>query len=214
MKTMTPPNMADKAMLFVPRLQVARIVPLEAVDPEFRTREEERIMNKIGFAPIMGGNKSGYEISTEGQVALVAATAKTILGCRAPAQFGTDLQAFWIGFDGTDSAQAPVFIELGSATFATNAPGTASTSVTVQQQYGQPITAGFTAAKAWTTEPTVITVSGKPYSLTPFGGTYDYDYPQGRTPDTAVSVGWVLRCTVPTGGAGVNARAGMIIERA
>lgn len=153
--------------------------------------------------------KAGYSITTGGTVALVTATVKTILGVSAPSAFGVDLTHCEIAFDGTSVTAAPVLVELCAATFATNAPGTASTPVTVNQAYGRPIAAGFTAAKTWTTEPTVLTVI-REHLLTPFGGLEIYDFPLGTSPDSAVSQGFVLRCTAP---AGVNARATMGFER-
>src|SRR5215207_1267013 len=101
--------------------------------------------------------KSGYITSTEGAVALSAATAKSILGVTAPASFGVDLLGFSVSFDGVTASAVPVLIELCYATFATNAPGTNSTSTTVDQTHGRSITAGFISAKNWTTEPTVLT---------------------------------------------------------
>lgn len=154
--------------------------------------------------------KSGYTTSTEGAVALSAATAKSILGVMAPAQFGVDLKKLRAAFDGVTSSAVPVLVELCYATFATNAPGTNSTSTTVDQVYGRSITAGFTGAKNWTTEPTVLTPIDE-WLLTPTGGLVIYDFPLGDTPDSAVSNGFVIRCNAP---ATVNVRATMWVERA
>lgn len=153
--------------------------------------------------------KAGYGTSTEGAVALSAATAKSILGVSAPAQFGVDLKKLRIAFDGVTASAVPVLVELCYATFATNAPGTNSTSTTVDQVYGRSVTAGFTAAKAWTTEPTVLTPIDE-WLLTPNGGLVIYDFPLGDTPDSAVSNGFALRCNAP---ATVNVRASLWFER-
>jgi hypothetical protein len=153
--------------------------------------------------------KAGYITSTEGAVALSAATAKSILGVAAPSSFGVDLKKFRVAFDGVTASNVPVLIELCYATFATNGPGTNSTSTTVDQMYGRSITAGFTAAKNWTTEPTELTPLEE-WLLTPAGGTIVYDYPLGDTPDTAVSNGFVLRLNAP---ATVNVRATFLFER-
>lgn len=142
--------------------------------------------------------KAGYKASTEGYVALSAAATKTVLGVVAPAQFGVDLKKIRIGFNGTSATAEPVRVELCYATFATNAPGTNSTSVTVTQGYGRSITAGFTAAKNWTAEPTVLTVLDE-WPLTPAGGLVIYDFPLGDTPDSAVSQGFAIRCITVTG---------------
>lgn len=153
--------------------------------------------------------KAGYGTSTEGAVALAAATAKSILGVSAPSQFGADLISFSVGFDGVTASAVPVVVELCYATFATNAPGTASTSTTVDQLYGRAITVGFTAAKNWTTEPTVLTPLHE-FLLTPAGGLVIRDFPIGQTPDSAVSNGFVIRCNAP---AVVNVRADLKFER-
>src|SRR5258708_2157362 len=94
--------------------------------------------------------KAGYSAPIGAAVALVAATAKTVLGVLAPAQFGVDWTSWSIAFDGVSATNTPVLVELCACTFATNPPGTNSTTITVQQDYGRAIVAGFTAAYAWT----------------------------------------------------------------
>lgn len=150
--------------------------------------------------------KAGYSASTEGAVALAAATAKSVLAVTAPAQFGCDLKKFRVGFDGVSASAVPVLIELCRSTFAT--AGT-STAATVDQVYGRAVTAGFTAAKNYTAEPTVLTPIEE-FLLTPAGGLVFYDFPLGDTPDCDVSNGFVLRCNAP---AAVNVRASMWFER-
>lgn len=151
----------------------------------------------------------GYSIITGGAVALTAATAKTILGVKAHANSGAQLKSFEVAYDGVTSSAVPVLVELCYATFATNAPGTASTSVTPAQVYGRVLTAGFTAGKTWTTEPTALTVL-KEWLMAPDKGLVMYQFPLGQEPDTALGEGLVLRCTAP---AGVNVRASMNVER-
>lgn len=154
-------------------------------------------------------SKAGYSVSTTAAVALVAATAKSILGVSAPAQFGVDLKKYRVSFDGVTASAIPVLVELCYSTFATNAPGTASTTRTPAQVYGRAITTGFTAASNWTSEPTVLTVLDQ-WTLTPNGGLVIYDIPLGDTPDSAVSQGFVIRCTAP---AAVNVTADLWFER-
>lgn len=153
--------------------------------------------------------KAGYSASTGTTVALVAATPKSVIGVSAPATFGVDLKKYRIAFDGVTASAVPVLVELCYATFATNAPGTNSTSLTVQQGYGRTIAAGFTAARNWSAEPTVLTPIDN-FTLTPNGGLVIYDIPLGDTPDSAASQGFVIRCTAP---AGVNVQAAMWFER-
>jgi hypothetical protein len=155
-------------------------------------------------------SKAGYSAPSAAAVALAAATAKSVIGVAAPAQFGVDLTKFRVSFDGATSTAVPVSVELCYATFATNGPGTNSTSITPQQVYGRAITAGFTAASNWTTEPTVLTVVDA-WTLPAFNGTAIYDFPFATSPDAAVSQGFVIRCTAA---AIVNVRASLWFERA
>lgn len=153
--------------------------------------------------------KAGYACKTEGAIALAAATAKTIIGVNAPAQFGVDLKGLWVGYDGVTASAVPVLVELLTCTYATNAIGTNSTTTTVRQVYGPAITAGFTSGAGWTAEPTVL-VSLFEWLLDPNKGLLVYDFPLGETPDNAVSTGFVLRCNAP---AVVNVRASLRFER-
>lgn len=153
--------------------------------------------------------KAGYSATTQADVALVAGTPKSVIGVSAPATFGIDLTKYRISFLGTTAGAVPGLVELCAATFATNPPGTNSTSATVQQDYGRTITPGFTAAYNWTAEPTVLTVIDS-WDITPTGGLVLYDYPLGTTPDNAVSTGFVIRCTFA---AIVNVRGTLHFER-
>lgn len=153
--------------------------------------------------------KAGYSAPTGAAVALSAATAKSVLGVKSGSAFGVDLKKIRVSFDGVTSTAVPVLVELCYATFATNAPGTNSTSVTPAQVYGRTIAHGVTAARNWTSEPTVLTVLDE-WLLTPNGGLAVYDIPLGDTPDCAVSEGFAVRLTAP---ATVNARATLWWER-
>lgn len=150
-----------------------------------------------------------YQCGTEGAVALAAATAKTIIGAKAHANSGLQLVGFRIGFDGVTASAVPVLVELGYCTWGANSPGTNSTSTTPRQRAGRSLTAGFTAGKTWTTEPTTITVLDE-WLLTPNGGLVILDYPLGTEPDSALAEGFVIRCTAP---AIVNVRASMAVSR-
>ena len=156
--------------------------------------------------------KAGYSTSTEGAVALAAATAKSILGVKSHANFGLDLRALSVGFDGVSASAVPVLVELLYCTWATNSPGTASTLTTIRQNYGRVIAAGATAGKTWTTEPTVLTMVGDPgeFLLTPNAGLIVIRFPPGEGADCALAEGFVIRCTAP---AVVNVRASLAFER-
>lgn len=149
-------------------------------------------------------SKAGYTAEVGAAVALVAATAKTVLSVIAPAQFGVDLTKIRVGFDGVTASAIPVVVELVS--YTTDGTGTAGT---VNQAYGRSITPGFTTKYNYSVEPTSPTPIDR-WTLTPNGGLVIYDFPLGSTPDTAVSNLFGLRCTAP---AAVNINATMWFER-
>jgi hypothetical protein len=159
---------------------------------------------------------SGYKAHTEGEVALAAAgTTKSILGIAGNANFGIVLKELWFDFDGVTSTNNPVKLAIARCTFATNAPGTNSTSVTVKQSYGRQAGTGFAAGKNWTAEPTVIeTVAEEEFALDPNKGLFRYPWPLSDEPDSALGEGWVLRALVETGDTVAAAiRAGMRVQR-
>jgi hypothetical protein len=150
-----------------------------------------------------------YDVPGGAAVALAAATAKSVLGVKAHANSGLLVTRFSVAFDGVTASAVPVFIELCYSTFATNSPGTASTTVTPLQRSGRSLAVGFTAAKTWTTEPTVLTTL-RSFDLTPNGGVLMYDYPLGTEPDCNLAEGFVIRVTAP---AVVNVVAEMSVVR-
>ena len=150
-----------------------------------------------------------YKCNTEGAVALSAATAKTIIGVKAHANSGVLIKNAFVGFDGVTASAVPVLVELGYCTWATNSPGTNSTSTTPRQYSGRVLTVGFTSGKTWTSEPTSITVLDE-WLLTPNGGVVWYQLPLSDEPDSALAEGFVLRLTAP---ATVNARAQFGVTR-
>jgi hypothetical protein len=151
-----------------------------------------------------------YFCGTESAVALVAATAKTVVGVKAHANSGLHLVEYKLAFDGVSASAVPVLVELCYATWATNSPGTNSTSTTPRQKTGRVLAAGFTSGKNWTTEPTVLTTVIDEHLLTPNGGAYTYQFPLSYEPDSALAEGFALRLTAP---AIVNVRAGMVVGR-
>lgn len=154
--------------------------------------------------------KAGYTLPMGGAVALVAATAKSVLTVIAPASFGVDLTKYRLGFDGVTASAIPVLVEWCDNTLASNStPGTNNTTGTVTQVYGRAITAGFTGFYNSTTEPTVLARYDS-YTLTPNGGLVIYDWPLGTSHDTPVSAGISLRLTAP---AVVNANGAFWFER-
>lgn len=150
-----------------------------------------------------------YTAVTGGEVSLSSATAKTVLGVKAHANSGLLLAGWEVSFDGTSATAEPVLVEICYCTWASNSPGTNSTSVTPTQELGRVLTAGFTAGKNWTAEPTVLTVL-RERSIPAYGGVVLYDYPLGTEPDSALAEGFAIRCTAP---AAVSVRATMRVSR-
>lgn len=155
--------------------------------------------------------KAGYAIKTEAEVALTAATTKSILGVRAGSSFALDLLKVQVhGLASGSSAPGfePVLFEVCLATFATNAPGTNSTTVTPVQTYGRVLTHGMTAARAWTAEPTALTVLDE-FLFHPQTGFKEW-IPFGATYDCGLNEGFVLRLNSDNA---LSVRATMNVER-
>jgi hypothetical protein len=139
-----------------------------------------------------------YTAPVGAAVALVTATAKTVLAVIAPAQFGGDLLRYEIGFDGvtaTDKAVACEFV-----TYTADGTGTAAT---IAQVAGRSITTGFTAKYNYSVEPTTPTVVSR-FTVSPIGATGIVDLGD-KAIDWAVSAVLGLRCTAPTNAVNVNA---------
>jgi hypothetical protein len=161
--------------------------------------------------------KSGYTITTEGEVALAAAgTVKTVLGVDSGTDLCPDILSWWVDLNSITAGDHTVKISLLVCTFATNGPGTNSTSVTVKQAYGRVAGTGFTAAKNWTAEPTTVeSQSYDEFSLDANKGLWRYDSPLGQTYDCALGSGFIIRALIETGDTvtAASIRAGMKFER-
>jgi hypothetical protein len=151
-----------------------------------------------------------YMADTEGVVAVAGnSTAMVVFGVKADSGHAIDLLGISFSIDqATPTAtDKSVFVELCSITYATNAPGTNSTAVGVDQSAGPRIAETFAAGKTWTTAPTVITVLDA-FDCDPYKFTYRENYPLGESPDFGLAEGLGLRVTNPTGNSSINVRAG------
>jgi hypothetical protein len=99
----------------------------------------------------------GYKIQSLSSNALTASATRTVVGVKSGAAFGLQVVKWGFSFNGS-AAAAGIECQLVYSTWATNAPGTASTSITATQDYGRVLTNGITGAGHWTTEPTALTV--------------------------------------------------------
>jgi len=144
---------------------------------------------------------AGYVVAGVGNMALSAATAKTIVNVINSANGLIRLTEISASFDGVTATAVPVAVELCSSTQAT--AGTPGTSPTPRQIYGPTRAALSTAAEDYTSEPTVLTVL-KTWFIRADGGVFVLQSPLGRETEQSVTVdGLLLRCTAP---AAVNAR--------
>jgi len=92
-------------------------------------------------------------------VALTASTGKSVGGMKAATNQVVKVLEFRATHDGNTSGNAPDVTDLYRVTYATNAPGTNSTSYTVgKKDPGRAETVQTSAGITWTAEPTVITV--------------------------------------------------------
>ncbi len=154
-----------------------------------------------------------YECTTEGNVAPTSTALKYVVGVKAHANSGLRLEGFGISFDGASAAAAPALVEVLYTTWATNGPGTNSTSTTPRQVNGRALTAGFTSATNWSSAPTGGLTPVFPDLYIPqYNGTFVYRFPEGDQPDTALAEGFVIRVTATFSGT-LNVRAGLLVSR-
>lgn len=147
-----------------------------------------------------------YTVETNGDVALTAATARTILNAINATNGLMRIVELSVSFDGVTVTAEPVTVELCSSTQAT--VGT-STSHTPAQSGGPTRTVQGTFQRAYTAEPTVLTVL-KRWLVRADGGLLFVQFPLGREPEQVVTAdGLCIRCTAP---ANVNVQGYIEVE--
>lgn len=146
-----------------------------------------------------------YSVDSAGDVALAAATAKTVLSVIAGSNAPFKLIELGVSFDGTSSTATPVLVELCASTEA--GAGTATSQSPVQTG-GPTRTAQASGKRNFTAEPTVLTTL-KRWRVHPQAGLV-LQFPLGREPQQVTGGrALVLRCTA---GASVNAAAYLEFE--
>lgn len=127
--------------------------------PELRgvDLDEEEVIRALKHIPLHRAVMD-FGITFGGGTAIATnSTTRTVVGAKCAANQAIRVWGIDIGFDGTTSTNGPAIVELDTNTWATNAPGTNSTSVTPNpNDSGRPETIQTSCAKAWTTEPTVL----------------------------------------------------------
>jgi hypothetical protein len=133
-----------------------------------------------------------FTVTTEGEIALTAATAKTILQIVAPTHQRIKVRGFSVSFDGTSPSAEPVQVELVRQTSA----GTMSSATPVKDDDSLPETIQATAQKTATSEPTTTDILRR-YDVHPQTG-YERAFADGEL--TIKGGGRLgLRCTAPAG---------------
>lgn len=134
-----------------------------------------------------------YTVDATADIALSAATAKTILSVINAANSLVRVIEFGVSFDSVTSNAEPVTVELG---FNTEATAGTATSHTIVQSGGPTRTVQATAKRNFTVEPTVITVF-KRWLVHPQSGLV-IQFPLGREPEQTTSArSVIIRCTAP-----------------
>jgi hypothetical protein len=148
---------------------------------------------------------AGYTIETTADVALTAATAKTILSFLAAANALIRLVEFGVSFDGTSATAEPATIELCGSTEGAAGTSTAQTPV---QMRGPTRTVQGSGKRNFTAEPTTLTC-WKRWLVHPQTG-IEMQYPLGREPEQITTAdAMCLRVTAP---ATLNAQGYMEVE--
>lgn len=126
-------------------------------------------------------------------VALTAATTKTLLQVVAGSTKRLKLVEFGVSFDGVTASAVPVDVDLLRQTSA----GTASAATVVKLDEAEPA-AIFTAQATVTAEPTAGDVLAS-WQVTPNGGVLVVQYAEGREPVVAASGRLAIRALAAAG---------------
>lgn len=138
-------------------------------------------------------------------LALVAATAKSVLELGTAASDRARLVSWWVEFDGATSTAVPVKVEVGRFSAAV----TTATTGTPSKYDAAEGTATATVKHSTTTEGAGTAEAGlEIHRVHPQSGIL-IQYPLGRELVLAVSTFWRIRCTAA---AGVNVAAGVTWE--
>lgn len=137
--------------------------------------------------------------ANSGKTIAATNTLTTMLGVKNAANQAITLDELDCGFDGTNSANGPGIVDIGFCTFATNSPGTNSTSTTlVASDNGRPETIQSTAGKTWTAQPTVITI-WKSFLVPVYMGSALAPLPLMKPQICKGGTGTVVSTTLPSG---------------
>lgn len=141
-----------------------------------------------------------YSVTTEGEEALAAATAETLVQIRGVATAKARIVAWGVSFDGVTSSDAPAVVDLLFQT--TDGTATGASEIALNPDEPTALVSGFHSFSAEPTAGGII----ESYEVHPQGGMIVREYPPGREPmlTNATSSRIGIRVTSPSA---VNALA-------
>lgn len=151
----------------------------------------------------MAGSTGGYFVSVA-DVALSAATIKTVFELGTSSAVRAKITEWWVEFDGTTPTNTPVLVEVGRY----SAGVTTATSFTPSKYYTGDGASASTCKYNTTSEGAGTAVATFEHRVNPTGGIY-IQYPLDREPIVQVSGFFRIRCTAAQA---VNATFGVSWE--
>lgn len=136
--------------------------------------------------------RSGAAANTSVTVALVAATAKTVVGVFGTAGTTLALKRWRVSFNSVTATDAPALVEIG----ITTAAGTVGTAFTPSQITGRALASPAAAGYNYSAEPTYNRLVESLY-VPVNNGLYEYTYTLADEPLCDVSQGFAIRVTAP-----------------
>lgn len=133
-----------------------------------------------------------YNISTTADIALTAATARTVLQLVTPASRKAWVEELKVAFESVTATDVPVIVEC----YRQSTAGSGSSAVTpraVDEGFPAPL---CTAIQGPTAEPTTGELVWQ-IEVTPIGGTLIYPWPEGKEPSMATSSRFGVVVTSP-----------------
>jgi hypothetical protein len=136
--------------------------------------------------------RSGAAANTSVAVALVAATAKTVVGVFGTSGTTIALYRWRVSFASVTATDVPALVEVG----ITTAAGTVGTSYTPAQVTGSTLASACAAGYNYSGEPTYNRILESLY-VPVNNGVFEYTYSLGFEPQCDPSQGLAIRITAP-----------------
>lgn len=147
-----------------------------------------------------------YGVNVGANVALVAATPKTVLAALSGDAFGLELTGLDLGSLGVTASDVPMLVEICKWDGSGDGTATAETPI---QLSGLDIDPGFTAFSNYSVEPTALTVV-RELTLTPNAATLVLPLFEDDLVQVGPTDGFAIRLTATVN---VNIRPGMRVKR-